>query len=122
LWGLVVGQAGAIPATPKSVLFLSELLPPDSFWTAVGHGGTDLHMAVLSMSMGGHVRAGFEDNPYYRPGEVALSNAQLIERLVRIAQEIGREVASTAEARAMLGLTARAAGTPSPVEPAASEA
>ena len=56
------------------------------------------------MNMGGHVRAGFEDNPYYRPGELATSNAQLIERLVRFAREIGREVATAVEARQILGL------------------
>jgi 3-keto-5-aminohexanoate cleavage enzyme len=104
LFGFVVGQTGAMPATPKHVLFVSELLPGNSVWTAVGHGGHDLRMAVLAMTLGGHVRAGFEDNPYYRPGEVATSNAQLIERLVRIATEIGREIASPAEARELLGL------------------
>ena len=57
------------------------------------------------MNMGGHVRAGFEDNPFYRPGEPATSNAQLIERLVRIARELGREPATPAEARQLLGLT-----------------
>jgi 3-keto-5-aminohexanoate cleavage enzyme len=56
------------------------------------------------MSMNGQVRAGFEDNPYYRPGELAKSNAQLIERLVRLARELGREPATPNEARAMLKL------------------
>jgi 3-keto-5-aminohexanoate cleavage enzyme len=60
-------------------------------------------MAVL---IGGHARAGFEDNVYYRPGEPATSNAQLIERLVRIANEVGRPIASVAEARQLLGLSA----------------
>ena len=76
----------------------------DLFSGTVGHSGTDLQMAALSMAMGGHVRAGFEDNPYYRPGELATSNAQLIERLVRLANEIGREVVAPAEARELLGL------------------
>jgi 3-keto-5-aminohexanoate cleavage enzyme len=61
-------------------------------------------MSVMAMAMGGHARAGFEDNPYYRPGEDATSNAQLIERLVRIARELGREPASPQEVRALLGL------------------
>ena len=75
----------------------------------VGHGGSDLRMSVLVMNMGGHVRAGFEDHPYYRPGErsgeVATRNAQLIERLVRVAHELAREPASPAEARQLLCLT-----------------
>jgi len=54
------------------------------------------------MNMGGNVRAGFEDNPYYRPGELATSNAQLVERLARLAREVGKDVASPKEARQML--------------------
>ena len=46
-------------------------------------------MSVLSMAMGGHARAGFEDNATYHPGEPAASNAQLIERLVRLGRETG---------------------------------
>ena len=61
----------------------------------------------MAMTMGGHARAGFEDNAYYRPGEPASSNAQLIERLVRIARELGREPATPAEARGLLGLPGR---------------
>jgi 3-keto-5-aminohexanoate cleavage enzyme len=105
LFGFVLGQRGALPATPKNLLFLSETIPSESHWGVVGHSGSDLGMSVLAMNMGGHVRAGFEDNPFYRPGELATSNAQLIERLVRIARELGREPASPAEARQLLGLT-----------------
>ena len=106
LFSFVLGQQGALPATPKNLLFLSESVPAGSLWCAAGHGGNDLRMSALAMNMGGHVRAGFEDNPYYRPGELATSNAQLIERLVRLAREIGREPASPTEARAILGLAA----------------
>ncbi len=56
---------------------------------------------------GGHVRTGFEDNLYYRKGELAPSNAQLVARLVRIADELNRPVATPDEARAMLGLRPR---------------
>jgi len=105
LFGFVLGQPGAMPATPKNLLFLSESIPTNAYWGVVGHGGYDLQMAALAMNMGGHVRAGFEDNPYYRPGQLATSNAQLIERLVRLAREVGREIASPDEARMLLGLT-----------------
>ena len=110
LFAFVLGQQGALPATPKNLLFLSETVPQGSLWCVAGHGGHDLQMSALAMGMGGHARAGFEDNPYYRPGELATSNAQLIERLVRIAREIGREPVSPAEARAILGLSARGNG------------
>jgi 3-keto-5-aminohexanoate cleavage enzyme len=102
LFSFVMGLQGALPATAKNLLFLSELVPQESFWTAVGYRGSDLRMAALSMSMGGHARAGYEDNAFYRPGALATSNAQLIERIVRIGREIGREPATPAEARALL--------------------
>lgn len=104
LFAFVLGQTGALPAAPKNLGFLVDNLPPQAYWTAVGHLGHDLQMAVLAMAMGGHVRAGYEDNPYYLPGTLATSNAQLIERLVRITREIGREIATPDEIRTLLGL------------------
>jgi 3-keto-5-aminohexanoate cleavage enzyme len=59
--------------------------------------------------MGGHVRVGFEDNVWYGKGELADSNARFVERVVRIAREVGREPASIGEARALLRLPAAAA-------------
>ena len=107
IFSFVLGQQGAMAATPRNMLFLSESIAPGSLWAAAGHGGHDLRISVLAIAMGGHGRAGFEDNPFYRPGELATSNAQLIERLVRIAREIGREPATPAEARTLLGLAPR---------------
>lgn len=104
LFSFVLGQVGALPATAKNLLFLCETIPPGSHWCVAGHGGHDLRMSVLAMAMGGHARAGFEDNHYYRPGVLATSNAQLIERLVRIGRDLGREPASPACARRLLGL------------------
>jgi 3-keto-5-aminohexanoate cleavage enzyme len=62
---------------------------------------------MIAMAMGGHVRTGLEDNIYYSYRELATSNAQLVERLVRLAREMGREVASPDEAREMIGVAAR---------------
>lgn len=56
------------------------------------------------MAMGGHIRVGLEDNLYYRKGEYALSNAQLIQHAVRIARELERPIATISEALAMLDL------------------
>ena len=61
-------------------------------------------MAVMSLIMGGHVRVGLEDGIYYKRGDLAKSNAQLVERIVRIAGEYGRDVATPAEAREILNL------------------
>ena len=58
----------------------------------------------MSLLYGGHVRTGLEDNVYYRRGELARSNAQLVERIVRLAEELGRPVATPDEARKLLGV------------------
>jgi len=109
-FSFVLGQRGAFPATPKNLFFLSELVPVGSCWMVAAHDRQDLRFGVLSMTLGGHVRAGFEDNPFYSDDEPALSNAQLIERLVCIARRLGREPASPAKARQMLQLIDRTAG------------
>ena len=106
LFNFVLGQVGAMPATVRNLMFLVESLPPGAIWEVTGHGGHDLQAVLWAIALGGHARAGYEDNIFYRPSERAASNADLIDRLVRIAHEAGREIASPAEARAFLGLPA----------------
>jgi len=60
--------------------------------------------AVQSILLGGHVRVGFEDNLYYSKGVLAKSNAQLVTRIARIGTDLGRKIASPAEARELLGM------------------
>jgi len=102
----VLGSRGSLPATAKNLLYLSETIPPGSTWTAAGIGRWQLPMAVLAIVMGGHVRVGLEDNLYYRKGQLA-TNEQLVARVVRIAGEVGRAVATPEEARMLLGLPGR---------------
>ena len=61
-------------------------------------------VATLAIMMGGHVRAGLEDNIFVEKGVLAKSNAELVEKVVRIARELGREIATPDEARSILGL------------------
>jgi 3-keto-5-aminohexanoate cleavage enzyme len=56
------------------------------------------------MSLGGHTRVGMEDNIYLKRGELLKSNAQLVERIVSIAEALNIEVASPDESRKILGL------------------
>ena len=100
----VMGVPGGIAATPANLQHLSSSIPRGSTWTVAAMGRHQVRMAALAIVMGGHVRVGFEDNIYYAKGELATSNAQLVERVVRIAREVGREVATPAEARALLGI------------------
>jgi 3-keto-5-aminohexanoate cleavage enzyme len=103
-FNFVLGSRGSLPATPKNLLHLSELIPSTASWTASGIGHWQLPMTALALVMGGHVRVGLEDNLYYRKGELA-TNEQLVERVVRLADELGRPVATPDEARAILHLT-----------------
>lgn len=100
----VLGVPGACPGTPEDLMFMVNQIPEDWTWTVAGIGRTETPLAVMAIVMGGHVRVGFEDNVYYSKGRLAKSNAELVERVVRLAKEIGREVATPDEARAILGL------------------
>jgi 3-keto-5-aminohexanoate cleavage enzyme len=100
----VLGVHGGMPATAKSILHLSELLPQGSTWSVIGIGPGQLPMAMMALAMGGHVRVGLEDNIYYSKGILAKTNAQLVERVVRIAKEFGRDIAAPQESRKILNL------------------
>ncbi len=102
-FNFVLGLRGALPATVKNLLHLVETVPPGSTWTVSGIGRAQLPMAVHAILMGGHVRVGLEDNIYYARGVLA-RNVDLVSRVVRLAEELGRPVATPAEARRILGL------------------
>ncbi len=103
---MVLNLRGGSPGTVKQLLNMVEMLPPGSLWSVCAIGRAQLPINVAAMAMGGHVRTGLEDNIFYHKGQLAESNAQLVARLVRIAGEIGRPVATAAEARSILGLPA----------------
>ena len=103
-YDFVMGVPGGIAATPANLLHLAGQVRRHASWTVAGMGRHQLPMATLAILMGGHVRVGFEDNVYYTRGVLASSNAQLVERVVRLAHELGREVATPAEARKILGV------------------
>ena len=100
----VLGTPWGAPATPKSLLYLQESLPQNATWSVIGIGKGQLPVSMMALVMGGHIRVGMEDGIYFKRGELAKSNAQFVERMVRIAGEYGRPVAAPAEARAILGL------------------
>jgi len=104
----VLGTPNGISATAKSLVYLTEIIPSGSSWSVIGTGAGQLSMAMMGMVMGGHVRVGLEDNIYYSKGVLAHDNAQLVDRVVRIAKEFGREIANPSEARKILGLAPRA--------------
>ncbi len=103
----VLGIPTGAPAAAPILSLLVESLPEGSLWFAAGIGRAQLPMALSAMTKGGHVRVGLEDNLYYSRGVLAKSNAEHVARVVRLAGELGREVASPDEARALLGIRKR---------------
>jgi 3-keto-5-aminohexanoate cleavage enzyme len=103
---VVLNVRGASPGTVKQLLHMVEMLPAGALWSVCAIGRAQLPINLAAMAMGGHVRTGLEDNVYYHKGQLAESNAQLVARLARIAGEIGRPVATSVQAREMLGLPA----------------
>jgi 3-keto-5-aminohexanoate cleavage enzyme len=103
----VLGTPWGIPATPKSLIHLLDYLPERSTWSVIGIGRAHLPICMMGLILDGHIRVGMEDNIYYRRDELAKTNAQFVERIVRIAKEYGREVATPKEARKILGVKKR---------------
>ncbi len=96
---------GAMEYSMENLTHLIRKLPPNALFGAMGIGPQQHHATIASLLLGGNVRVGFEDNIYFRKGELAKSNAQLVERIVGIATDLGYEIASPDEARAILGIT-----------------
>lgn len=91
--------------TPKSLLRLADMVPQPALINVAGVGGHQLPLDTMAILLGFHARTGIEDNVYYKRGELAKSNAQLVERVVRIAKELNRQIATPTQARQMLGMS-----------------
>ena len=83
---------------------MANAIPGGSTWTVTGVGRHAFPMAAAAIAMGGNVRVGFEDNLYLSKGVLAQSNGELVAKVVRIANELGRPIATSDEAREILGL------------------
>lgn len=105
-FNFVLGAPGSMTGTVKNVVFLSESIPADATWTVAGIGKVEVPLATAAIAMGGHVRVGLEDNLFMPDGSLA-SNPKLVEKIVAIAKEIGREIASPEETRSLLSLNPR---------------
>lgn len=102
----VMGVPGGIAPTIRNLVHLSESIPPGCTWSVAGIGRAQLPLANAAILLGGHVRVGLEDNIYYSKGVLA-SNEMLVARVVRLAQELGREIATPGDARRILSLADR---------------
>lgn len=103
LFQLVLGVQWGSPADTGTILYLRNLLPKGTHWTAMGIARQEFPIAAQSVLLGGNVRVGLEDNLYLDRGVFA-TNGQLVERAVRIIEDLGESVATPAEMRSLLRL------------------
>lgn len=100
----VLGAPGGMGATVENLIFLKGLIPEGSTWSAFGIGRGHIPIMLATLSMGGHLRVGMEDNVYFGPGQLAESNRQFVERAAAVVRAASMEVATVAEAKEILGL------------------
>jgi len=98
---------GAVEATPETLISMLQFLPADCYFNTTAVAAAQLPLTTMGMIMGGAIRVGLEDNIYYSRGVLAKSNAQLVERSVRIARELNLEPTTPDEARQILGIVKR---------------
>jgi len=101
---LVFGGGTTTIPHPRNLLTLVENLPDGVEFNVLAFGPHQLPLTTMGILLGGHARVGLEDNLYYRKGELAESNAQLVARTASVAEILGRPVATPAEAREILRL------------------
>ncbi|MGD9867333.1 MAG: 3-keto-5-aminohexanoate cleavage protein [Hyphomicrobiales bacterium] len=104
LFQLCLGISWGAPASPESLLHMRNLLPENAVWSAFGISQHEFPIVAMSVISGGHVRVGLEDNLYMAKGELAPSNAALVERAAAIVRSLGAEVATPIEARESFGV------------------
>lgn len=104
LWQLVLGVPWGAPANTETMLHMRNQLPAGAQWAAFGIGRAEFPMVAQAALLGGHVRVGLEDNLYLSQGVPARSNAELVERAVRVLHELDMEPATPDAARRLIGL------------------
>jgi uncharacterized protein (DUF849 family) len=111
LVSFVLGVKYGFQASPETIIYARNLLPPDAQFTAFGVGRWGFPGVALSYLSGGHVRVGIEDGVQISKGVLAESNAQMVEKARDIVEKLGGQIATSADAREMLGLSSQASGT-----------
>ena len=102
---LVLGVKYGFDASPETMLYARDLLPPGSTWTGFGIGRSEFPMVAQAWLLGGHVRVGMEDNLYMSKGVLAKTNAELVTHAADILKSLGATIASSSEARELLELS-----------------
>jgi len=104
-FNLLLGSLGTLSATPFHLSTLTTSLPPNATWAAAGIGKFQFYVNSMAITMGGHVRVGLEDNLFMDTEKQKLAtNLMLVERLVKLAGSVEREICKPHEARNIIGL------------------
>lgn len=104
---ICLGMAWSAPAMPETMLYMRSLLPQGAVWVTFGKGPAHYEMVAQGVLLGGHIRVGFEDNAWLSPGELAPSNAALVDKAVKIISLLDKSLATPTEARQIMGLASR---------------
>jgi uncharacterized protein (DUF849 family) len=105
----VMGVLGAIRGTPEDLTYLvtkaKVLFGEENFtWSVIGVGAAEINLSTMAIHMGGHVRVGLEDNIFLKKGRLAKSNAELVEKVIHLADILNRDVATPTDTRRILKL------------------
>jgi uncharacterized protein (DUF849 family) len=111
LCSFVMGVRYGFQPSPETVLYARNMLPADAEFTAIGIGRSAFTSVAHSYLAGGHVRVGLEDAVYLSRGQLAPSNAAMVEKARRIVEDLGAQIATPSEARDIVGLPQRLAGS-----------
>jgi 3-keto-5-aminohexanoate cleavage enzyme len=103
-FSVIFGVMGGIPAIPKNLIFMVESLPENSRWQVIGIGKHQFPMGAMGVLLGGNVRVGMEDNIYLSKGVLAKSNAELVDKVVKIIGTLDLDVATVNETRSFLNI------------------
>ena len=103
-FSLILGVLGGIPARIENLVSMAGAVPDGAHWQVIGIGEAQWPLVGAALAMGGHVRVGLEDNFYLSDGAMANSNADLVEKAVRMARDVGREPAGVADTAGRLGI------------------
>jgi uncharacterized protein (DUF849 family) len=104
-----MGVLGGVPASVRNLAAMVENLPAGAQWEVIGISHVQWRLVAAGLGMGGNIRVGLEDHFYLPSGEMARSNGDLVAAAARMTRDLGREVATADEARALLSLPPRAA-------------
>lgn len=103
-FSFIMGVLGGIPATAENLANQKRNLPDNANWQVIGIQRQQWQMVAAALTLDGNVRVGLEDNFYLPNGDMATSNGDLVEAAAKLVRELGKEVASVEETRAILKL------------------